>query len=158
MNQNWWWCSSVFKFFRHRLQLNEKFNDHFSHFSDILSTVNQVTEKVNLILKAVFLLSPPAEFGCVQLLLGWYSSTNTSHFPPLYMTVYQGMNLNVIVCFRAACQLIKGMSKSLHYWSVSHLLPYKWSPSAVTTCRNDSDTWITETRTDTSGVTSVLIQ
>lgn len=32
-------------------------------------------------------------------------------------------------------------------------MPYEWSPSAVTTCRYDTGSWITETRTDTSGVT-----
>lgn len=64
------------------------------------------------------------------------------------------MSLSVIVCFRVQLGCLLGEClKSRHYWSVPCLMPYKWPPSAVTTCRCDSGTWIAETMTDTSGVT-----
>lgn len=64
------------------------------------------------------------------------------------------MNLSVIMCFRPGCSSVDCKEECLSLYIVDlRLMPYKCPPSALTTCRYESGTWVTETRTDTWGVT-----
>lgn len=64
------------------------------------------------------------------------------------------MNLSIIMCFRPGCSSVDYEEECLSLFIVDLcLMSYKCPPSALTTCRYGSGTSVTDTRTDTWGVT-----